>query len=385
MALRIKELQSIVNRTMNEETYIEKLRVEVTRVLGSSVLVEGNLTRVATEANDRIEVLERTGRARSLAFNPRIMSKLIESSSAEARKLAARTLPVNMLGKLMNDKNSGVRVFVAKRVPLRVVKEMLIKTPNDDAIREVYRAKKLEEAGLPKPKVQEDEFDYHGEERLGDSVKQHEGPELSDVFYDTLAHKIIQDYGGNLEGQWEEMAVHRYVSSMKATSHVDIDEEKLYKAVKDKLEEKEERALERTSLKELARRLRVESDDEFLLEGHNIDLLESNDPVEELLESNLSMNEFVESVNIMFRVKESSMPTAIKKYRVSEGIGTMQNVPCVATLPHNHGFRPVDERVLDTYCKHWNSRQAMSGEPLRLEWSTHPDAMGKVSFNVTLR
>ena len=385
MALRIKELQSIVKNALNEEANVSDLRKEVTRVLGPSVIVEGSLARVAEEANDRLEVLERTGRSRSISFKSSVMSKLIESRSVEARKLAARTLPVNLLKKLMNDSDPSVRALVARQLPTHLVKEMLRRSPEDDQVRDVYRQKRLDEAGLPTPKEQMEPFDYHGEKRLGDAVKQNDGPELSDVFYETLAHKIILDYGGNIEGGWEETAVHRYVSSTKATSNVDIDEARLYKAVKEQLEEKEDRALERGSLKELAKRLRIEADGENLNEGFSGIIEEEVDQVELLMGTSLSINEFVDRANALFLIKESTAPKAIKKYRVNEGSTGEYNVPCIGTLPHAHGFRPVDERALDMYCKHWNTRQAMSGEPLRLEWSTHPGAMNKISFNVTLR
>ena len=385
MALRIKELQSIVKNALNEEANVSDLRKEVTRVLGPSVIVEGSLARVAEEANDRLEVLERTGRSRSISFKSSVMSKLIESRSVEARKLAARTLPVNLLKKLMNDSDPSVRALVARQLPTHLVKEMLRRSPEDDQVRDVYRQKRLDEAGLPTPKEQMEPFDYHGEKRLGHAVKQNDGPELSDVFYETLAHKIILDYGGNIEGGWEETAVHRYVSSTKATSNVDIDEARLYKAVKEQLEEKEDRALERGSLKELAKRLRIEADGENLNEGFSGIIEEEVDQVELLMGTSLSINEFVDRANALFLIKESTAPKAIKKYRVNEGSTGEYNVPCIGTLPHAHGFRPVDERALDMYCKHWNTRQAMSGEPLRLEWSTHPGAMNKISFNVTLR
>ena len=304
MALRIKELQSIVKNALNEEANVSDLRKEVTRVLGPSVIVEGSLARVAEEANDRLEVLERTGRSRSISFKSSVMSKLIESRSVEARKLAARTLPVNLLKKLMNDSDPSVRALVARQLPTHLVKEMLRRSPEDDQVRDVYRQKRLDEAGLPTPKEQMEPFDYHGEKRLGHAVKQNDGPELSDVFYETLAHKIILDYGGNIEGGWEETAVHRYVSSTKATSNVDIDEARLYKAVKEQLEEKEDRALERGSLKELAKRLRIEADGENLNEGFSGIIEEEVDQDELRKGTRLSRNEFVEGANALFVMKE---------------------------------------------------------------------------------
>jgi hypothetical protein len=376
MTLRIKELQNIVDDAV-KPVKADELRKEVVRVLGPSVDVAGSLNEVASRANDRIELLSRTGRARSLSFDRSLMKRLSVNNDPEVRRLAAAGMPQNMLESIALDPDHGVREIVSRRASMQVLEAIVKRYPGDDDIVSTLKSRRLvESGGLPKPKLSEKEFDYHGE-RLGDSVKQGKGPELSDVYYETLAHKLILDYGGNIEGQWEEAAVHRFVASTKATSGVEIDEERLYNAVKDKLEEKDDLALEAFSLKEVASNLRRAADEETYVEAH--------DPVEQLLFAECSASEFVEKANSIFNIKESVLPPGIKKFRVNEGNKNDVSVPCVGYLPHDNGFRSIDEKALDAYCKNWNTRQSMRGEPLRLGWSTHPDQSGKISFSVTLR
>jgi hypothetical protein len=58
-------------------------------------------------------------------------------------------------------------------------------------------------------------------------------------------------------------------------------------------------------------------------------------------------------------------------------------VPMKAKLPHGH-LRQSDERALDLFVEHWNGRQAMVGEPIKLKWN--PDSMfaDAVGFQATL-
>lgn len=382
MRLNLEALQKVVKNAILEERLAEALRSEVTRALGTVVLVEGRLEQVAEQANARIDVLERTGRASAVKFKPAVMVKLLEHSNPEVRKLAVRTVPERFLASVLTDKHPTVRAAVAKRVPVSVVKEMLKRNPNDDALRVIYSEKRISEAGLAKPKVQDEEFDMYGEDRLGDSVKQHDGPELSDQWYETKAFKLLQDYGGNIEYNWEERACKNLVDHTKATSGVEIDGAKLLKKLKELIEDREERALERSPLKETLDWLRSDEMNEAVLP---VVFAEVHDPVSELLEANLPSSEYVKKASEVFNIKESTLPPGIRKHRLGETNAKSTNIPVVGMLPHDRGFRALDERALDAYCKAWNDRQQMSGEPLRLEWSTHPDTVGKISFNVTLR
>lgn len=381
MALRFKELQSVAKKAIDEERTTQALTKEVRRVLGPSAYVNGSLQEVAEAAIYRLDVLERTGRALSESFDRKMMVQLSKNTDATVRKLAARALPLSEAAHLARDPHPDVRIEVAKKLPIRRLKEMSNLYPGDDGLAFVLQ-RRLQESGLPQPEIDDEEFDLHGGGRLT-VAKQHDGPELSDAFYRTLAKKIIHDYSGNLENTWEEIAVHRHVASVRATSLVDIDEGKLYKEVKKLMRDREDMNLKKaqTSLKEVARRLRYDDHKEYLSEA----LEEDRDTVAELLESGLTPSEYLSQANSLFNIKESTLPPGIRKYKLAEGQATSMRVPCVGRLPGGTGFRSVDERALDAYCRHWTDRQALQGEPLRLEWSTHPDEVGKFSFNVVLR
>lgn len=385
MKVNLKALQHVVRKAVNEERLTQALRIEVSRVLGPSVIIEGPLDQLAEAANERLDVLDGTGRVPAFDFKSSLVSRLASHKNYNVRKLAARTLPVNMLGKLVQDGHSAVRAAVAQRIPVPAVKEMMKRFPHDDQLRQVYkhRRKLVVEDGIPQPKVQDEPLNIHADGALGDSVKQ-DKPELSEQWYDDRAERMLQDYGRNIECNWEELTVHRFVTSMKMTSGIEIDAKKLLEVIKDKIKERDDRVLERDALKETLSWLESRSDGvEALTEG--VDMVnEEVDHVKDLLEADLSPQTYVEKARSVFSVQESTVPAGIKKHRLGEGMKE-ERIPVIGKLPHPNGFRSIDEKALDRFCECWNTRQAMTGEPLRLEWSAHPGEVGKVSFSVTLR
>lgn len=387
MRLRLEELQRVVKRAVDEERAAEALRTEVNRVLGPAVIAEGRVEVVAEMANDRIDVLERTGRASRLSFKPSVMVRWLDHTSPEVRKFAARVVPEKFLARMTGDKDNAVRATVARRLSVGAVSEMLKKFPRDDELRVIYRQKKLAEAGIKQPAEEPLGHDpVEDAERQGDAVKQDEGAELSEQWYRDRALKFMMDYGGNIEDSWEEVTARRYCASLKATSGIELDEAKLLKAIKQLIKEREDRALERSALKETLAWLKGQEERELLTETAAMPVIsEETDPVRELVEGNLTPSTFIDEANRLFRVQESMLPAGIRKHRLGERSARVTHVPVIARLPHGQSFRAIDERALDLYCKHWNDRQQLQGEPLKLEWSNHPGEVGKVSFNVILR
>lgn len=387
MHLKLDQLAKVVKRTINEEKAAEALKAEIKRVLGPSVIIEGRLEVVAAHANDRLDVLDRTGRIGMLDFKPSVTATFLNYQDAEVRKLAARVCPEKFLGKMTSDKNPEVRAAVAARLQLPAVREMMKRFPQDDQLRTIFRAKrKLLEAGIAKPTVEPMGHDpVEDAERMGDAARSPETPELSETWYNTQAHRLVRDYNRNIEHNWEELAVRRLVSSMKATSGVEIDEDKLMKSIQELIKEKEDNAMERDALKETLAWLEKQEEAEMLQEGVLPEIVEDADPVEKLIRSGLTAEQYVTEGSKLFRIQEAMLPVGLRKYRISEGNKGQLTVPCIGMLPHGHGFRAVDERALDMFCESWNQRQAMSGEPLRLEWTTHPTDGNKVGFSCILR
>lgn len=383
--MRLEELQKVVKQALTEERAADAFRAEINRVLGPSVIAEGRIEQIAEAANDRIDVLERTGRATRLAFKPSVMVRWLDHNSPEVRKFATRIVPEKFLARMATDRSDVVRAAAAKRLPIGAVREMLKRFPKDDQVRVIYKERRIAEAGVKQPKTVDEPFDMYGEDRLGDAVKQDEGSELSELWYREKAMKFMADYGTNIEDNWEEVLAHRYVSSVKATEGVELDEKKLLKAIKEQIKEREDRALERDALKETLAWLKGQEESELMQESAMPVIEDVDDPVRDLIESNLSPSTFISTANSLFGVKESVVPPGIRKYRLGELNARSATVPVVGRLPHGGTFRAIDEQALDMYCKHWNDRQQLQGEPLKLEWSTHPDSANKVSFNVVLR
>lgn len=386
MHLKLSQLRKLVNSTISEENAATEFKAEIGRALGPVVVTEGKLAEVVASANDRLDVLDRTGRLGAIIFDPGITSRWATHVSPEVRKFVARVCPEKYLVKFGYDKSPEVRAAAAGRMSLNSIREMIKRFPKDDGLRAVLKRKKLLEAGVAKPEVKPLGTDpVAGKERLGDAVKQSCGPELTETWYDNQARKFMSEYGRNIEYAWEEGAVHRFCSSTKATSGVEIDEAKLLKAVKDLIKEKEDMTLERNALKETLSYLQSQEEEDLLAEGNIPNMMEAVDPVEELLNAGHTGEQYLQAASKLFKVQEGILPMGIRKYRLGEGNARQTLVPVIGMLPHQRGFRAIDERALERFCEAWTKRQALAGEPLRLEWTNHPTDANKIGFTCILK
>lgn len=384
MRLKLSELEKLVERTVAEEEVSAEFKDEITRVLGPIMVTEGRLTDVAAAANDRLDVLDRTGRSRVLHWNSRRVSSWIDFSNPELRRFVARVVPESHLNRMMNDRNPGVRAAVASRLPANQVREMIKRFPKDDQLRSIWRTKTLSEAGLKAPEVEPMGHDpVDGKKRMGAAARTSSGPELSEAWYVQQARRLVQDYGGFLDNNWETIAVHRYCSSVKATSGIEVDASKLLEQVRELIKDKEDRAMEKNALKETLDWLEARDANALLEADSSLDV-ESVDPVCQLMECD-SSDEFIERGKVLFKVQEAVLPLGIRKHRLGEGNARQVMVPVVGRLPHTGGFRSIDEKALDRFCEAWTRKQQLYGEPLRLEWTTHPIDDNRVGFTCILK
>lgn len=386
MHLKLDSLQRLLDHTLAEERVADGLRSEVRRVLGPSVVTEGRLVDVAAAANDRLDVLDRTGRSGGLVWERKLVAAWSQHPEPEVRKLAARTADVRVLHRMAMDRASAVRAAVASRAGLDVVAEMIRRFPSDDQLRSTFRQRRLREAGVSKPKVVPMGHDpVDDKEPMGKAARTFEVPDLTEAWYLEQAQRLVYEYDGTMESSWEERAVHRFCASAWTTSRVEIDEARLLKSVKGVIKEREDMTMERDALKETLEWLDRQDELEALEENAIPHFKENRDPVEDLVHGGLMGEKFLEAASRVFSVKESIMPLGIRKYRLGEGNARQTMVPCVGVLPHEGAFRPVDERALDAFCETWNRKQRQQGEPLCIQWSAHPDSVGKVSFTCSLR
>ena len=111
---------------------------------------------------------------------------------------------------------------------------------------------------------------------------------------------------------------------------------------------------------------------------------EIEDDVQKLVESRSMGSDYIQKFETLLQIRHSKIPAAIRMYCLEEGTSQSTKVPVLGQLPHNNQIRPIDEKALDTYCESWTKKQKLNGEPLKLEWSIHPEKLGKVSFHVSL-
>ncbi|MBM3194336.1 MAG: hypothetical protein FJZ60_01070 [Chlamydiae bacterium] len=372
MSLKLQELQKIVKGVVKKEKSVELLREEISRVLGPQVLTSHGLERMAESANDRIDFLNATRQSYE-EVRPSLLLKFIDSDSVEVRKLVAQLIPESFLKLLMKDPSSEVRSAVARRLPLHFLKEMVRRFPHDDNIR-TFEKKRLAEAGVPTPKIADEHFDMYGNEPLGNSYKDVEHPGLTDAWYDTTALKIFSMYGRNVEEQWEEDSVHRYVDSA-ASMYVDVDRDKLLKKVYDLLDARDDKVVKESTLKELAASLRLADSEVMPI------ISEAIDPVAELLSEKLSSESYISRFEEVFSVDYKNSKNPSHARGICEGPEDVFH-PTQALSP-SRALRFVDEKALDSYTKAWNFRERDA--QYRLAWTQSQDEINLVNFHLELK
>lgn len=383
MQLKLEELQRVAKRTIREERRHNIIRDELCRVFGPAVVVSKHCEKVAEVVNEQLDVIDLVeGKCFYGEIKTSVLLEAAESSSAEVRKVAARLLPTKLARKLLEDTDSSVRCAVAKRLPYVQIKETAKSHPNDHQLKMILREKRISEAsGLPTPKIEDSPLDIYGEP-LGDAGKQDPGEEPSKWWYENLARKICKEYGGNIEGQWEETIATRIVSSNYATSGIKLDRDMLLQAIYDCIEEREDEVVKEGSLRSIAARLMREA----RMEDSVMPIVEErNDLMADLLESSFSDADYVDSAEKLFSVRKSTIPAGIKKYRIGEGRITETMIPVKCRIPAGHQFNSTAEKALDRYVESWNSRQEINGEPYRISWENHPEDASTVSFRMELK
>ena len=240
MRLKLEQLQGVVKSAIREKKALDRLKLEAKRALGPIIDTSLGLRDFAECVNERLGVLERTGRPFA-SFDPRVVAVFSHHNDPTVRKMAANLLPEDQLSKFTGDKNNAVRAVVAKRVGLTTVREMMRAFPTDEELRLIYRKRVHARKNL----LEGEEFDIHGDEPIGDSGKTWEGVELSEDWYRTKAQDLLNDYAKNdsLDNHWEERAIVNFCEHTRVTSGVEIDKKKLFDALKDLVKEREDHLL----------------------------------------------------------------------------------------------------------------------------------------------
>lgn len=379
MSLKIKQLASVVKKAKNDEKAFSLLKEETTRILGPIIDTTTDVTALAHAINDRLIVLSLTGRKHE-AFKPSTILKFASHASPEVRKMAVNLLPESFAPRFMNDVNRSVRLAAAKKLPVNALNKFINESTKDDAFYVLLKEKKSK--GLQAPEVVKGEFDLYGDKRLGDAIKQSEGPELSDVWYEEVAFKLLQDYGRNIEYNWEELAVSNFCRHTKVTSGVEIDAEKLLKKLFELIKEREDAALSenRACDKTLFKLVEYfKKDDELVNES-----IDESDSVEDLMHADYSGPVFIEHFETLFCIKKSDIPAALKKFSINENNMSSLKLPMKARAPYGM-VRALDEAALDMYVLYWNEHQKLLGESIMLRWTHDPIDISMVSFKVELK
>jgi hypothetical protein len=348
-----------------EEKASEILKEEILKVLGPVINYSPKLENMIAEANDRLEVLERTGRISSVNFKPSSLLKFSKHKNPEVRKFLARTLPQAMLERFMYDESPEVRHAAARRLPISKLKEMASYYKRDDELNEIKRFR-LDEA------ARKMSADSRYGDRMQGMAKQHDGPEIGGQWYVTHASKAIKELNGTIEGQWQWP----YVNQFHANAGIDFDRQKLYDEIMAQLDAKDDEALVQDKLKDAAKRVFEGSylRSAFLEDEKSIysDILSRR--TSSLTKVNLCMQ--------VFDIKESQIPNNLKRMRLLEGFDANVSVPSFGRVPSGHAFTHEVERSLDAFQDSWNALREAAGDNLRISWAPDPTSLRKFLFTL---
>lgn len=365
MGLKVRQLKFITEDIVRNQRLLEALRQEVRGVFGCLINISEGLDDACYQVNDMLDVARAKGDNQQIVIKTSLLKKLIESNSDEARRLAARLLPRNLIINYRFDNNAQVRAEVCRRLPANLIAEVAENFPRDYEVQYILQEKNAHE---------DEHLHIHNEKRIGDAAKPVFQPEMSDLWYREKARLFLEEYGGNIEYQWEETLVKRYCSSVKATSGIEIDSQKMYETLMDLIIEREEEALLRDERKKIKSLEKIRESCEPLEPSFQ------GDDLKTLLSTIHSPQGFIQEVNKKFSVRESTIPSSLRKYSAG---GTL-SIPMKARIPGGK-LNHLVENVLDNYVSKWNEIQVVRGEPLVLNWDVDPVNEGNVCFRVILR
>jgi hypothetical protein len=354
MRLKITDLQRIVEETVQEKKAVENFCSEIKKSFGPTIIIANDVVTLAEQANDRLDVLERTGRRNYVKISSETALAVAYHKDKEVRRLAIRLLPENFAHKFINDKVSSVRAAAAQNSSIEIVEQAIKRYPQDDTLHNILKQKRLSES---KPALKSAASSPEGESFL------------SDAWYESKARKLIQDYGRTLDTGWVSAAVNQYCSASRAVNRYNIDSYKLMKKVVELIADREDERREKLELKESVGMISQEADS-------------SVDQVESLLTSILPASEYLSKAHEVFSMKLTKL---VKDDELNESKLEFISVPMSGVLPHGSSLRFNDEVALDTYVKHWNGKQTLQGSRYRLSWSPHPEIQNKIKFYLGLK
>jgi hypothetical protein len=360
MRLKLSDLQRVVKQTLQEKKHVDAFCDEIKKTFGPSVIVRDDLKSLVETANERLDVIEYQGRLNTVKF-PRLLALgMANHESAEVRKFVARVLPENAAVSMLFDSDESVRLAAAKKAPLKMVKKASQAFPKDIGLKDIVEHRTLFEAA-------------GAVSALEASAKHADEDMLSDAWYEDVARKLIQDYGRTLDTTWKTPAVKQYCSSVRATTRLPVDAGKLMEKMDEIL-----KSFDDARSKDLGLKESIDHRGSFVM------VEDFEDPVDLLLDESLSPQEYLNKCDVIFGIKYASLPPAIMKYKINEGL-SINKIPVSCKLPHLNAPRRIDEIALDTFVKNWNDKQRMAGEPFKLNWDLHPDSANKITFKLELK
>lgn len=363
MQLKLEKLQGIVKDEMRKEKSAHQLIREAINIFGPAIEVSSDPRKVFAAINDELTVMESKGL--DLPVGEIKVSTLLAAANThkEAKKIAARLLPERYAIKFLGDRDSSVRCAAAKRFSSEQLKEAVRRFPMDDQLATIARQKMLSEAGIPTPKISDEEFDIYGDGPLGEVMDGFQPDDLTDGWYKRTAKKMFDDYKGRFDGNWKNLAISRLCSSVYATSGVKIDSLKLHKELEDIIDS--DGVIKEGYLKSLKSELLIESTEE---ETAMLPILEESffiDPVKDLLRENTTNASFISAAETFFNIEQELIDESVSEPNDLSEV----EIPKQGILPEGVSWDAQTEQALDRYVTSWNKRSASRGSNCKIVWN----------------
>jgi hypothetical protein len=355
MKLEIKHLKDIARNVIVEKKMERVLRQEAAHTFGSRLIESTELEVLAEQVNDLLETFKASGKSVDSKFTTTSLLAFVDNPSVEVRAMIARLLPEGMLPKMVNDKSDVVRHVVASRVGINHLIEMCKRHPSDDQLSLIREERKVEST-----------LSLYHDKPMG-SLARSMPLDLSDLWYQTTARKIIQDHGAftrtpvSLERHWNPLAVKRFVESMRVSSGTEIDEKKLQAAVDEQITEIDENwegaeKVRFSSFKEAKEYLTKAALEESVMSTPVMVVLEEqeSDSLKNLLSSSFTSSEFRKVFESLFHVQFGPPAGDLKKHLIAEGLVQSSLIPKRSKIPEGR-VDQIAESVIDRYVRDWNN------------------------------
>lgn len=374
MLVKLDDLKGVANNVGKELKCLRYLKERFQSELGFRACGK-TLHKLAEHVNDALDERQIIGESDYIHVKTSVLIECLKNDSIEVRRMAARLLPERIADKVIFTNNDVSVIYAAAgRASCNALAKLLEQNRSDELLFDIAKERLNEDVDLEKAK------------RLSQIVSYGPSIDIDDFWYVMTAKKLIDQFAHPTDGgRWISSVAKKTVGDMKATSGIEIDEEKLRKEILSQLDESDDKYLETMCevsdvFSQMIDNLSV---NEIMSETFNVNFL--NESSDQLLEVSDNVK-YIEKFESEYKVRYFNVPKSMFMRNGLDEVMTKSSnvsIPGIAYTPHMRAPTERDERALDRYVSNWTKRVFSNmSENLRLKWSMNVEHEGKLSFNI---